>query len=174
MTTPTDLIAIVPVHGPVPDNAIMFGSQSMLMENIIDSQARNDAIKRAAQAVVDAEEAKELAAEAERLQEMAKASTVRMITDTINRVASRLDAFIARRDAEEEEAEAQRIQDELAALPDPDDPGVHENTGDLHALSTKTEEELELPVEDQVEFEQPGEPAGAVFPQPVAVEFDEV
>ncbi len=170
-TSTTELFSIVP---GARDDGIIVGSKSAVMENIVDFVARNDAIEEAAKAVVDAEEAKELAAEARRLQDMAKATTVRMISDTVARNTSRFDAFIARRDAEEEEAEAQRIQDELNALPDPDEPDAHTHTpgGELHTLQAKDEEDLDK--EDQAEFEEPTDPTGTSIPQPVALTFDEV
>jgi hypothetical protein len=162
-TSPTELFSIVP---GARDDGIIVGSKSAVMENIVDSVARNDAIEEAAKAVVDAEEARELKAEAERLQEMAKTNTVQMITDSINRNLARFDAYLARRDAEEEEAEQRRIQDEMASLPDPDtpDPLGHQNTGDLHTLTPHDS--------DQAEFEEPEDPTGVSIPQPIAAEFD--
>ena len=65
--------------------------------------------------------------------------------------ATRLDAIIAqradhaRRDAEREaEEEAKRIQAELDALPDPDDPDpdAHHPTGDLHSLPATEDPEV--------------------------------
>lgn len=196
MTVPpstAERFAIIPLPpGPAPADAIITGSMSAVMENIVDSHARADAIEQAARAVEDAVEAQELAAEAERLQEMAKANTVQMITDTIDRVTSRLDAYIARRDAEEEEAEAQRIEAQLAALPDPDDPATHVPGGELHTLAAKQEPETDdmggvslsyrsIPTsyvragpKDQAEFEEPTDPTGTAIPPATALEFDEV
>jgi hypothetical protein len=96
-----------------------------------------------------------------------------MLCDSLNHLSARLDSFLTRRaDAEREEARAreeaeqQRIQAELDSLPDPDtpDPLGHQNTGDLHALPHKLEE-------DQTEFELP-EPSGTVIPQPAAISWD--
>ena len=149
--------------------------------------------EQAARAVEDA-------AEAERLQDMARANTVQMITDTVAHLAGRLDSLSARRaerarrDAEREaEEEAKRIQAELDALPDPDDPHAG---GELHALPAKTEHDPDDPEtdddmgsvpmsyrnaptsyvrggpKDQAEFELPEDPTGTVIPQPTAIEFD--
>src|SRR3984893_6677301 len=86
-----DRFAIIPVSpGPAPADAIMTGSMSAVMERIVDSQARADALEQAARAVEDA-------AEAERLQDMARANTVQMITDTVAHLAGRLDSLSARR-----------------------------------------------------------------------------
>jgi hypothetical protein len=99
---------------------------------------------------------------------------------TIAHLSTRLDAIIAqradqaRRDAEREaEEEAKRIQAELNALPDPDDPDpdAHHPAGDLHSLPATEDPELEI--EDQAEFpEEPEDPTGTVIPQPTAVGLD--
>ena len=55
-----DRFAIIPVSpGPAPADAIMTGSMSAVMERIVDSQARADALEEAARAVEDAVEAQQ-------------------------------------------------------------------------------------------------------------------
>jgi hypothetical protein len=191
-----DRFAIIPMSpGPAPADAIMTGSMSAVMERIVDSQARADALEQAARAVEDA-------VEAERKKDEARACAVQMIADTVAHLASRLDSLTARRaerarrDAEREaEEEAKRIQAELDALPDSDDPDAHTAGGELHALPAKDEQPTEPTEEDddmggvpmsyksvplsyvrgkrdQAEFPEPEDPTGTVIPQPTAIEFD--
>jgi hypothetical protein len=180
MTVPpstAERFAIIPLSpGPAPADAIIIGSMSAVMEYIPQSVARNDAHE-------ELERARFAADQIASLQSKTRAVQASMLADSVNHLSARLDALVARRADEarerakaEEEAEAQRIQDELNALPDPDDPTSfegdrHIHGGELHTLSPKTEEE-ELEIVDQAEFPEPEDPTGTVIPQPTAVEFD--
>jgi hypothetical protein len=118
LPSPTDRFAIVPVtHGPAPDDAIVVGPMSEVFEYIPQSVARNDALE-------ELEQARFTADQIASMQEKTRAVQATMLADSVNHLSSRLDAYAARRDAEEreeqrarEEAEAQRIQAELDALP---------------------------------------------------------
>jgi hypothetical protein len=164
-----DRFAIIPVSpGPAPADAIVVGPYNEVMEYIPQSVARNDALEKLEHARFTVDQ---IAA----MQQKTRAVQATMLCDSLNHLSARLDSFLTRRaDAEREEARAreeaeqQRIQDELASLPDPDtpDPLGHQNTGDLHALPHKVEG-------DQSEFELPNkDPTGEVIPQPAALEFD--
>jgi hypothetical protein len=163
-----DTFAIVPVtHGPAPDDAIVVGDLCEVMAYIPQSIARNGALE-------ELEKARFTADQIASMQQKTRAVQVSMLTDSVNHLSSRFDSLLEQRSEAararakaEEEAEQQRIADELASLPDPDNPGVHENTGDLHDLPAKSSE-------DQTEFELPEDPSGTVTPQPTAIEFDEV
>jgi hypothetical protein len=143
MTNPADRFAIIPVtHGPAPPEAIAVGSMATVMEHLPDTIARQDAITRL-------DEGMAKAAEVAQLQSMARACNVIAFADSIDRLAGRLDAFTARRDARrradaerEAEEESQRIQAELDALPDPDDPNPLSGKGAL------PEPSLEVPGDD--------------------------
>jgi hypothetical protein len=95
---------------------------SAIMERLPDTHDRNAALETAIRAAAEAVEAEERLAEAQ-------ASAVQMITDGITRLTTRMDAYVARREAqrkadEEEEArqEQERIKAMFDALPDPDEP----------------------------------------------------
>jgi hypothetical protein len=162
-----DTFAIVPVtHGPAPDDAIVVGDLCEVMAYIPQSIARNDALE-------ELEKARFTADQIASMQQKTRAVQATMLSDSVNHLCARLDSLLTRRDEQrrldaerEEEEEQQRIQAELDALPDPDapDPLGHQNTGDLHALPHKVEE-------DQTEFELP-EPSGTVIPQPAAISWD--
>jgi hypothetical protein len=165
--TTTDLFAITPVkNGTAPDDAIVVGPYSEVLAYIPQSVARQDATE-------ELEKARFTADQIASVQQKTRGVQASMLCDSVNHLSARLDAFLQRKAdeerehaREEEEAEQQRIQDQLDALPDPDNPGVHENTGDLHALQS--------PAKDQAEFEEPEDPTGVSIPQPIALEFDEV
>lgn len=179
LPSPTDRMAIIHLgHDPAPDNAVVVGQMKEVMEYIPQSIARQDAVE-------ELEKARFSADQISSMQQKTRAVQASILADNVNHLCARLDTFLqhraerARADAErEEEEEAQRIQDELAQLPDPDNPdplgdlprqgsGEHTNTGDLHSLPAK------LPA-DQTEFELPEDPTGTIIPQPAALEFDEV
>jgi hypothetical protein len=155
MTSTSDRFAIIPVtHGPAPDDAILIGSLDTILEYLPDTHARNDSIRRL-------DEGLARAAKTDQLQAMARACNVIAFADAVTRLASRLDALVAQREARaqqdaarEAEEEAKQIQAELDALPDPDNPDAH------------------VRGRDQAEFPEPGEPPGTVMPQPTAIEFD--
>jgi hypothetical protein len=117
---------------------IMTGSMSAIMERLPDTPARDAALSSMLRTAADA-------VEAEQRQQEAMASAAQMIADTCTHLTSRLDAYIARREAQrkadEEEAarqEQEEIQNYLDALPDPDNPNP--NTGDLSAVVTAPED----------------------------------
>jgi hypothetical protein len=168
--TDHSLFAITCVtNGHAPDDALVVGPMREVMEYIPQSAARADALE-------ELEHARFTADQIASMQQKTRAVQATMLCDSLNHLSARLDSFLTRRaDAEREEARAreeaeqQRIQAELDALPDPDQPDPlreHENTGDLHTLPAK------LPA-DEVEFELP-EPTGTVIPQPAAISWDGV
>jgi hypothetical protein len=115
---------------------IMTGSMSAIMERLPDTPARDAALESMLRTAADA-------VEAEQRQQEAMASAAQMIADTCTHLTSRLDAYIARREAQrkadEEEAarqEQEEIENYLDAQPDPDNP----NTGDLSAVITAPED----------------------------------
>ena len=179
MTYPTtELMAIVPVsNGRAPADALVVGPMKEVMAYLPQSIARQDAVE-------ELEKARFTADQISSLQEKTRAVQATMLSDSISHLSARLDALLQRRAdeereraREEEEAEAKRIQGELDALPDPDDPTAFEDDqhipgGELHTLSPKTEEE-ELEIEDQAEVPEPEDPTGSVIPQPIAAGFDE-
>src|SRR5262249_9490855 len=139
---PTDRFAIIPITpGPAPAEAIVVGDMRQVFEYIPQSVARNDAM-------AELERARFTADQIKGIQEKTRAVQVSMLADSVTHLSSRMDALVtrraerARRDAEREaEEEAKRIQAELDALPDPDDPEPlnHQNPGDLHPLPPTSE-----------------------------------
>ena len=126
MSSATELFAIVPVRSPgrTPDDAIVIGDLKEVMQYIPQSVARDDAI-------AELDRARFTADQISSLQQKTRGVQVTMINDSISHLSRRLDKILARRDAQararkrrDEEAEAQRIQAELGALPDPDAPVV--------------------------------------------------
>ena len=122
-SSPTDRFAIIPVtHGPAPDEAIVVGPISMVMEYIPQSIARQDAVE-------ELEKARFTADQIASMQQKTRAVQASMLVDSASHLLARLDSFLQhradrlRRDAEREaEEEHKRIQDELDGLPDPDNP----------------------------------------------------
>jgi hypothetical protein len=170
--TDHSLFAITPVtNGHAPDDALVVGPMSEVFEYIPQTVARQDATEQL-------ERARFTADQITSVQEKTRAVQASMLCDSVNHLSSRLDALMQRRDEQtrrdaerEEEEEAQRIQAEIDALPDPDNPDAHTHSpgGELHALSPKGEHD-----EAEAEFEEPEDPTGTVIPQPAALEFDEV
>jgi hypothetical protein len=180
MTDPTDRFAIIPVtHGPAPPDAIAVGSMSAVMEHLPDTIARQDAINRL-------DEGMAKAAEVAQLQSMARACNVIAFADSIDRLTGRLDAFTARRDAQrradaarEAEEEAKRIQAELDALPDPDDPNPFSGKSEKPEPSLEVEDDGELPEAlakyseaPEPEPEEPPWPPKNYVAQPIAVQLN--
>src|SRR6516164_4919294 len=93
MTSTSDRFAIIPVtHGPAPDDAILIGSLDTILEYLPDTHARNDSIRRL-------DEGLARAAKTDQLQAMARACNVIAFADAVTRLASRLDALVAQREA---------------------------------------------------------------------------
>jgi hypothetical protein len=185
-----DRFAIIPVsHGPAPADAIVVGSYNEVMEYIPQSVARQDAVEQL-------EKARFTADQIASMQQKTRGVQATMLCDSLSLLSARLDSFLERRaDAArarakaDEEEEQQRIQDELASLPDPDDPGahdaalpgdpfapspgIHENTGDLHSLPAKLPDQAGDPSKGEMETPEPNapEPKGSVNPQPTAVQL---
>jgi hypothetical protein len=132
------------------------------MEQLPDTKARANALENMYRVAAQT-------AEAEETLERSRASAAQILCDSVGRLAERLDAYVARREAQhrrdEEEAERkeqQELQEYLDSLPDPDNP-EHHNTLDL-AVETPTED----PVEDQDPqgiIPEPEDPEGAVLDQ---------
>jgi hypothetical protein len=160
MPGPDERFAIVPIPpGPSSDvplsDAIVVGNLSEVFEYIGQTPAREAAENNLA-------EAQAHAAKVEQLQAMARSCNILAFADSINHLNSRLDAFVARRDArvrrdaeEAEREEAARIQAMLDSLTDPDDPAPlqsvdHHPTGDLHDLPPKQEPQSQADGTDNV------------------------
>jgi hypothetical protein len=133
MNDQTERFAIVPVEGKSPSEAIVVGPMSEVMEYIGGSIARNEKEAKLAQAERDAEET-------ERFHGEVRARALQILGNGLTRLGERIDAFETRKaeradqlQREAEEAEAARLEKELAALPDPDAPWAFDNptaTGD--------------------------------------------
>jgi vacuolar-type H+-ATPase subunit H len=136
---------------------IMAGPMSALMERLPDTHDRNAVLETAVRAAKEA-------VEAEQRLEDARACAAQIISDTVTRLCSRLDAYVAhqeeQRRQDEEQAlrqEQQRIQDELAALPDPDEPDPYAFDGkEREASLTGTGDDGDLEVRHKVEGERYG------------------
>jgi hypothetical protein len=88
-------IVKLPPHQSPPDNTIMHGSINAVMERIIDTNARREALDLLARAD-DASQSLALA----RDQEAAtRARSIRHLGDTITQLARRMDAFEQRAEA---------------------------------------------------------------------------
>jgi hypothetical protein len=119
------------------------------MKYISQSIPRIEEEKRLAQAQLDAEET-------ERQQQATRACAAQMLANGIVRLGERLDAFETRQaeradqlQREAQEAEIARLEKELAALPDPDDPD---------ALATGDDGDFEIKPPVDVEKYDPEDP----------------
>ena len=155
--SPTDRFAIIPVtHGPAPDDAIVVGPYNEVLAYIPQSVARNDALE-------ELEHARFTADQIASMQEKTRAVQATMLSDSVKHLSARLDSFLTRRDEQrrrdaerEEEEEQQRLQAELDALPNPDDPDAYTPGSEMHpAKSTPPGE--------------PEDPTGSSIPQPTAI-----
>ena len=133
-----------------PDGMIIAkGSMSAVTEHILDTPARADATEL----LIGAARACGLIESIEQREDALRADSVQRLLDRIGDINARIDKFVARRDElarQDAEAEAKSIQDMLDALPDPDNPEAHFNTGDLSPL-----------------------PAPPQVPQPVSISLNE-
>ena len=147
MNDQTERFAIVPIEGKAPAERIVIGPMSEVMKYISQSIPRIEEEKRLAQAQLDAEET-------ERQQHETRACAAQMLANSIVRLGERLDAFETRQaeradqlQREAEEAEIARVAEELAALPDPDDPSAFDkptaigDDGDFQAVKQKPDVE---------------------------------
>jgi hypothetical protein len=162
--SPDDRFAIVPIPGPgpAPDNAMIVGSMSAVMECIPQSIARNEA------------------------EETLKQHQITALIDNVAKLSTRLDLLLQRkgtRARKKKEAEQKRIADDLAALPDPDDPATHGHMpgGELHTISAKVEQETDdaggVPlsygnVPTSYVHSEDDPTNGTAIPQPTAIGFD--
>jgi hypothetical protein len=168
---------------------IMTGSMSAIMERLPDTRARNEAVESMLKVAADAATAQETLEEAH-------ASAVQMIADSVTRLSQRLDAYVARRDAQQrrnaeeaERKEQEEIEQYLDGLPDPDDPtsllamdpveevededpdnpAEHHNTLDLAATQDQDLQGIIPPPEDPTgaSLELEDELGGSVQTRPV-------
>jgi hypothetical protein len=100
----------------------MVGNLDLLMQQLPDTRARNDAMARLDAARLDAEQIS-------KVQNVTRALQVAAFCDSVTRIGKRLDAYQSRRAArmkadqeQREREEQQQIQQMLDALPDPDEP----------------------------------------------------
>jgi hypothetical protein len=129
-------IVKLPPHQSPPDNTIMHGSINAVMERIIDTNARREALDLLARA----DDASQSLARTEARADAARARSIRHLGDAITQLNHRLDAIEERRAIQarqDEEAEAARLQAVLDALPSPDEPAaaIYSPGGDLHSLA---------------------------------------
>jgi hypothetical protein len=149
MTADSKQFAIIPLHEHQrpPDAAIAVGSLDAVMERIVDSEARADA----AQLLVDAAVALGQIERQKQQEQQLIARGMQTLNDSIAALTKRMDALEARRTERAQQAadaEAQRIQEKLDRLPDPDDPrapgdDTHQPGGELHALQPSEEHDRE-------------------------------
>jgi hypothetical protein len=140
--TDTPAFAIIPLHPyePVPDNAIMQGSMDAVMERIIDSNARNAAVDILRDARIAADQLEQTRAQETQI----LARGIQSLNDTITRLSRRMDAVEQHRGAQARQdaaAEAERVQKELDAMPDPDNPNapaLYPPGGELHSVAATT------------------------------------
>jgi hypothetical protein len=120
-----------------PDGeTIMRGSMSAVTEPLLDSKARAEAT----QLLIDAARACGLIESVAARENAVRADEAQQLIDGIAAIERRLDRFVAKREAmvrEDAEREAQRIQDVLDSLPDPDFP---DGGGDLRPLAPPDKE----------------------------------
>ncbi len=144
--------AIVPIPpGTPPADALVVGPMDTVMQLLPDTLARNDSIRELQAARLDA-------AHITAMQKASRTIQATSLCDSIDTMIRRLDALETRRlenarrkakaDAEEE---AQRVQEYLDGLPDPDepnDPAIYPPSGHLHEVSapnTDNDNEGDLP-----------------------------
>jgi hypothetical protein len=148
---PADRFAIVPLfpNQSPPAHCIAWGNMDAVMERIVDSNTRNDAIDLIHDAAV-------ALGQLERTRNQQAQIFARSFQDVI----ARLDALAHRMDAIEEqraarakadaEEEQQRIQDYLDSLPDPDNLDgqvTYDPSGELHILPPTISDQGALPNE---------------------------
>ncbi len=135
----------IPPGQQAPASAIMTGPLSMIMENVPDSVARSDAIRR-----LDMARLEDVAIS--NAQKATRAIMAGAFADSVAQLGRRLDALERKRaerrrraDAEREAAEQQQIADHLAGLPDPDAVDPFAPTADLHvAPASEPAHEMQL------------------------------
>lgn len=168
---PTSRFAIVPLSTPgrAPDDAIVVGPLSEVLEYIPQSVARNDAVQ-------ELERARFTTDQIAGLQTRTRAVQATMLADTIKHLDARMNAIVQRRaDAASararraDEVEQQRIRAELGALPDPDDPASH---GQLPGNPQSKLPDPDVAPEDQSEFPDPDIRHPPVVQQPIAAGLD--
>jgi hypothetical protein len=128
MSEPAEQFALVPLPPPgeardgMTANAIMVGDMSAVAEPILSSVAREqtEALLAAAEDAI-AEEHR-LARQRERDEAAAYSDAVQKLCEGAAKMASRLDALEQTRRAAAREARRKQRADELASLPDPDEP----------------------------------------------------
>jgi hypothetical protein len=164
MNDQAERFAIVPFEGKSQSEAIVVGPMSEVMRYIRDTIPRIEEEQRLAHAQRDAEETKRHQAEV-------RECALQILGDGLTRLNERIDQYGARKQEradrqrrDEEEAEIARIAEELAALPDSDDPEAFENPpatgddGDLQAVH-------EPPDTEQHDPEHRNEAATGVLPK---------
>jgi hypothetical protein len=134
MSGPDELFEILPVDGKPSPESIVIGPMSEVMEYIGGSNARNEKEQQIAQAVRDAEQT-------ERHQQEVRECAAQILADGLTHLSERMDQFETRKQEradqlqrQAEAAEVARIETELAALPDPDNPLATGDDGDLEAI----------------------------------------
>jgi hypothetical protein len=142
-------------------SVIMSGPLNIILERLPGTKARNAALDEMLQTAVQA-------VEAEERQEQARLSTVKMLSDVTAHLSARMDAYIARREAQrkadEEEAEREeqlQIEAMLDGLPDFDNPGKFPDP------LLMADPQMPSPTEQDESLSYPGVPMSNVTEPPV-------
>jgi hypothetical protein len=150
-TNPDDRFAIVPIPpGTAPANSLFVGPLSMVMQNLPDTRARQDAMEELEAARIGAEQI-------QIMQDVNRGLQAAAFCDAVTHLTRRFDAFQARRDARikadqeaKEREEQQQIEDALSKLPDPDSPHAWETAGELTPVqASEPAHEEQLAASDQ-------------------------
>jgi hypothetical protein len=154
MASPEPTFAIIPLapYQPPPANYLAWGSLNCVMERIVDSNVRNDAIKLIHDAAVALGQLERTRSQEQQI----FARGLQVINDAITAIARRLDALEEQREAQakaDAQAEADRVQRLLDAMPDPDGPDPFAPSGDLHSIPASNPQH-----EQQLEADQGGLP----------------
>jgi hypothetical protein len=127
-------------NGKVPADAIVHGSMSCVMQSVLDSKARNEALDLLARADAAAEQERER----EQREQQVITEGIRAIADGIAKLSRRLDAIERSRDARRQLDAISEATEQLLALPkDVPADDTPSPTGELHALPPKDGEQYQ-------------------------------
>jgi hypothetical protein len=140
MNDQSERFAIIPVEGKSPAESIVVGPMSEVMSYIRDTIPRREEEQRLARAQRDA-------VETERFHDEIRTRAFQILGNGLTRLGERIDAYETRKqeradelEREKEKAALASLEEELAALPDPDNPKTWDNPiatgddGDLEAI----------------------------------------
>jgi hypothetical protein len=147
MTDPAPSFAIIPVrYGKPPAEAIMHGPLSAVMEHVLGSKARADALALVARADEAAAEERER----EQREQEILSDGIRAVADGIQQLSRRLDALVRSRDARRRLDFASEATREMLELPK-DAPAdfASEPGGELHSVGPEDPEKHQPEADDQ-------------------------